>query len=167
MTSDGLREARAACERALDFLVTDFGYRRVRRRFQWHGFQLRYRGPVTGVQVAWYPRDELTVWLVRLVDGDFPPYPGTIHPGTALHWFDLGDIEAISGHHRQVSRWELYAMPSDETAGALAGSLRRCGADLLRGDLTRLPLLERRIRDRSRAYAIEWMGEEQARELGW
>jgi hypothetical protein len=31
---DGLRDARAACERAFAFLTTDFGYRRDRRRFQ-------------------------------------------------------------------------------------------------------------------------------------
>jgi hypothetical protein len=35
---------------------------------------------------------------------------------------------------------------------------RACGAALLRGDLTRLPLLERRIRDRARTYTIAWLG---------
>lgn len=165
--SDALREARAACERAFAFLVADFGYRRDRRRFQWAGFLLRYRGPVIGVQVAWYPRDELTVWLVKLVDGDFPPYPMTIHPETELHYFDLGDLEAISGQHRQVSQRQLYALPTDQTARLLADNLRGCGADLLRGDLTQLPLLEQRIRDRARTQAIAQVGAERARELGW
>jgi hypothetical protein len=165
--SEGLREGRAACERAFAFLLTDLGYRRDRQRFQWSGFVLRYRGPVIGVHVSWYPRDELTVWLVRLVDGAFPLYPVTIHPDTVLHHFDLGDVEAISGHRRQVSAQRLHAMPTDETAGVMADSLRGCGADLLGGDLIRLPLLDLRARERARVDAIERMGEERARELGW
>jgi hypothetical protein len=126
---DGLRDARAACERAFAFLMTDFGY----RRFQWGGFLLRYRGPVIGVQIAWYPRDELTVWLVKLLDGDFPPYPITIHPDTALHYFDLGDLEAISGQDRPVSQRQLYALPPTKppvlwpTASATAAPIC-CGA---------------------------------------
>jgi hypothetical protein len=129
---DGLRDARTARERAFAFLMTDFGYRRDRRRFQWGGFLLRYRGPAIGVQIAWYPPDELTVWLVKLLDGDFPPYPVTIHPDTALHYFDLGDLEAIGGQDRQVSQRQLYALPTDQTARPLADSLRDCGADPLR-----------------------------------
>lgn len=167
MISDAMREARGACERALAFLVTDFGYRRHRRRFQWGGFLLSYRGPVIGVHLSWYPRDELTIWLVRLVDGEFPPYGTPLSPDAELHWFDLGDLEQISGRPRQVTQWELFAVPTDRTAGILADSLRACGADLLRGDLSRIPLLEGRIRDRSRAYAIEFLGAEHARELGW
>jgi hypothetical protein len=66
-----------------------------------------------------------------------------------------------------VSQWELYALPSDETAGALGDSLRDCGAALLGGDLAQLPLLERRIRDRARTHMIAWLGEEAAHELGW
>jgi hypothetical protein len=44
VTSDWLQEARTICERAFSFLVTDFGYRKVRGRFQWSGFELGYRG---------------------------------------------------------------------------------------------------------------------------
>jgi hypothetical protein len=167
VTSDYVREARAACNRAFAFLVTEFGYREPCRGFQWSGFWLRYPGPVMGVLVAWYPRDPLTVWLVRLADGDFPPRTVTIHHDTPLHYFDLGDLEVISGHHRELTEHQLYAVPTEETARSMADSLRKCGADLLRGDLTRLPLLEQRIRDRARAAAIAQLGLEGARARGW
>lgn len=167
MTSDYVREARAVCDRAFAFLVKEFGYRKPRRGFQWSGFWLRYYGPVMGVLVDWYPRDPLTVWLVRLADGDFPPRTVTIHPDTPLHYFDLGDLEVISGHHREVNERQLYAIPTEENARIMADSLRRCGADLLRGDLTRIPLLERRIRDRARAVAVAQLGPEGARDRGW
>lgn len=173
MTSDALRESRAACERAFGFLVTEHGYRRDRRRFQWNGFLLRYRGPVMGVQVSWYPRDETIVWLIRLVDGEVPDRPWSITPTTELHWFDLFDLVAISlvaisgRPPPRLTEHERYGLPDDRIAGLLADSLRDCGADLLRGDLDRLSLLERRIRDRTRAHAIEQFGADGARSLGW
>jgi hypothetical protein len=167
VTSEALREARAACDRAFGFLVTEHGYRRDRRRFQWNGFLLRYRGPVVGVQVTWYPRDEIIVWLVRLAGGEFPERPWSIEPTTELRWFDLFDLAAIGGHQPRLTERERYALPDDRTAGLLADSLREDGADLLRGDLARLPVLERRIRDRSRALAVARFGAEVARSLGW
>jgi hypothetical protein len=94
--------------------------------------------------VDWYPRDTLTTWLVRLADGEFPRRG----PDTPLAYFDLGDVEAISGYQRAVPERDLYRMPNEEGAEALASSLRTCGADLLRGDLSRIPLLEQRVYDR-------------------
>jgi hypothetical protein len=150
--SDSLRQASAARGRAFAFLITEYGYRRDRPRFRWGGFELRYRGPVMGVRIDWSPPpgDPLTAWLVRLADGAFPTDAVTIHPTTELHYFDLGDLDAISGQQREIPERELYAMPDESKARALANSLRSCGADLLSGDLARLPQLEQRIRDRAR-----------------
>jgi hypothetical protein len=95
VTSGRLLVARAICERAFSFLGTDFGYRKVRGRFQRSGFDLGYRGPGLGVLVEWYPRDPLTVWLVRLEDGSLPPRDRVTDVDTPLHYFDLGDVEII------------------------------------------------------------------------
>lgn len=148
MISDQLREARAACERAFSFLVSDFGYRKVRSRFRWSGFELAYQGQVLGVLVEWYPRDPLTVWLVRLEDGDFPPRDVAADAGVPLHYFDLGDIEIIKTGRRVVDERQLYGLPTERTAGMLSDSLRQHASELLRGELGGIPLLERRIRDR-------------------
>jgi hypothetical protein len=163
MTAEYLRLACAACERAFGFLVSDFGYERKDVRFRWSGFALRYRGPVIGVLVDWYPRDPLTTWVVKLTDGEFPKR----HPDTPLAYFDLGDVEAISGYRRTVQERDLYRTPNEEVAGALANSLRTCGADLLRGDMSRIPLLEQRVHDRTRDVLIATYGEDAARRLGW
>jgi hypothetical protein len=165
--SEHLREAAVTCEAAFSFLVDDFGYREADRRLESSGFSLRYLGVVLGVIVDWYPRDPLTVWLVRLMDGDFPARTMTIHPDSQLHHFDLEDLEAISGHRRTVGELQLYALPNDENARFLADNLRNFGADLLHGDLVRLPLLERRVKDRARAAVIARFGMERAVELGW
>lgn len=151
MISDQVRGARAACEQAFSFLVSDFGYRKVRSRFQWGGFELGYRAQVLGVLVEWYPRDPLTVWLVRLEDSGFPPRDAVVDAAEPLHYFDLGDLEIIKTGHRVVDERQLYGLPSERTAGILADSLRRHASELLRGDLDDLPRLERRIRDRMAA----------------
>jgi hypothetical protein len=151
VTTDQLREARATCERAFSFLVTDFGYRKVRGRFQWGGFELGYRGPGVGVLVEWYPRDPLTVWLVTLTGDQFPPRDAVLSEGTQLHYFDLGDLEIIKAGHRVTDERQLYATPTEATARVVADSLRQYGADLLRGDLGDIPQLEGRIRARAAA----------------
>lgn len=150
MTSDQLREARATCEQAFSFLVTEFGYRKVRGRFQWSGFELGYRGPGMGVLVEWYPRDPLAVWLVRLEGEKFPPRDAVV-VGPHLHYFDLGDVEIIKAGHRVADERQLYGDPTRQTAQILADSLRRHGSDLLRGDLGDIPQLEARIRARAAA----------------
>jgi hypothetical protein len=164
--SEYMRETARVCEREFGFLVQEFGYRLDKPRFESGGFALRYSGSSLGVEVDWYPRDTLMVWLVRLVDGEFPQRPIWILPDAVLNHFDLEDLEVISGYHRQVGEMQLY-MPTAENVRLLADSLRACGADLLRGDLTRLAQLERRIMDRARARAIENLGEEGAARRGW
>jgi hypothetical protein len=164
MTTDQVREARSACERQFSFLVTDFGYRRVRRLFKWQGFELRYRGTSVGVVVEWFPRDPLTVLLARLVNGDFPPSPGG---GEAqVNYFDLRDIEVIASAPTRLDERQLYDVPDDETAGVMARNLRDYGSGLLRGDLSLIPALEQRIRDRQRRYEAEMRSRMRSRLTG-
>lgn len=139
MIREYLREARSACERQFSFLVTEFGYRKVRRRFMWGGFQLHYRGPSLGVVVEWFPREELFVGVTPLVNGDFRYSRG----------IDLGDIEGLASAPKRL---EAYKLPDDETAGLMARNLREYGSSLLRGDLSLIPQLEQRIEERKRRY---------------
>jgi hypothetical protein len=153
MISEHLREARSACERQFSFLVTEFGYRKVRCRFQWNGFELRYRGPLVGVVVEWFPRDTLTVRLARLVNGDFSSsYGGGDAP---INFFDLGDIESLASAPGRLDARRLYELPDNETAGLMARSLREYGSSLLQGDLSLIPQLEQRIKDRQKRYQAE------------
>jgi hypothetical protein len=150
MISEHVREARSACERQFSFLVTEFGYRKVRSRFKWHGFELRYRGALVGIVVEWFPRDPQTVLLARLVNGDFPSM--TRGGDAQINYFDLGDIESLAS---APARPDVYKLPDDETAGLMARSLREYGSSLLRGDLSLIPQLEQGIEERKRRYQAE------------
>jgi hypothetical protein len=130
------------------FLVPDFGYRQVRRRFRWGGFELAYQGDALGVLVEWYPRDPLTVWLVRLVNGVFPPRGAVADAAGSFHYFDLRDLEIIKTGRQMIDERQLYGTPDERTASLLADSLRQQASDLLRGDMREIQLLETRIRER-------------------
>jgi hypothetical protein len=161
-----MKEARACVERAFAFLTDEFGYRDCGRGFRASGFRLRYCGPGPGVQVEWYPRDPLTVWLVRTDDGTFPEQE-EVRADTTLRYFDLGDLEAVCGQQRAVPESDLYDLPTEEKARALAASLRECGAGLLGGDLSQLDEMERRVKERARRVAVQHWGEQGAHERGW
>lgn len=153
MTSEEMREIRADCEDAFSFLVTDFGFRKVKGRFRPDGFEFGYSGPFAGVLVEWYPADPLTVWFVMLVDGAFPPRYTPAGAQVAQRYFDLGDLVSIStGHAVTGERW-AREMPDADMPKAMADSLRRHGARVLRGDLTQILELERWIRRNARDAA--------------
>lgn len=132
MTSDLVRQSVHECQKAFDFLVSDLGYRRQAVDVGAGGFSLRYESDVVGVQISWYARDILTVQIIRLPDDRF----------------DLEDVEIISGYSWPGGRPSVYSIPTDEEYLQVADSLRTHAADLIRGDLTRVPQLEQRIRAR-------------------
>ena len=106
-------------------------------------------GPGVGALVEWYPRDSLLVWLVLVVDGRFLPQSNPAGFGLPLRYFDLLDVEAVTGQPSGVGQQDLYSA-SEPAARALADSLRVCGISVLRGDLALIPALEQWIRDRVR-----------------
>jgi hypothetical protein len=103
--------------------------------------------------VEWYPRDPFTVWIVKLVNGTLPPRGGRVDALSPLHYFDLGDLASLSERSRESDE-NVYGLPIEEVAQRRAASLRDCGDDLLRGDLSLLLALEQRIRDRAKGAAI-------------
>lgn len=144
-----MRSRSDACERAFAFLADEYGYQICGRTLSASGFSLDYCGTGLGVQVSWYVRDPLTVWLVRLADGAMPERTAT----SALNYFDLEDFLAVVGHVPPVDVPDHYA-PSDDSAAHLAGRLRACGPDLVRGGaLDAFPALEQRVRDRAARFA--------------
>lgn len=149
MMSDHVRAASRTCHQAFAFLTEEFGYRQQAPTFEKAGFTLRYRGSVVGVLVDWHPREPLTVWLVRLVSGEFPARV-PITPDSTIHYFELEDLEAITGTSRPVGTLQLYSLPDQTNAELLAASLRSCGAKLLAGDLAQFALLSERVKKRVR-----------------
>ncbi|WP_432841114.1 hypothetical protein [Dactylosporangium sp. CA-092794] len=161
-----LRASATGCERAFGFLTTDFGYRHVSTTIRDAGFRIDYAGPVLGVRLDWEHGDPFFVWLVRLVDGDFPPRSG-IRPDTPLDYLDLESLEDVVGYERQVETGDFSPLPDETTARLVAESLRSCGASLLRGDLGRWGAVETYIKQRFRDNLVKHRAYDLGRQLGW
>jgi hypothetical protein len=136
-TPQWLRERREFCEERFSFLTGEFGYRRSLRRFRWGGFQLGYLGPGAGVQVEWYPRDGMMVWMLPMNPGEIPDNWGG--PG-APKGFDLGLVAAAEGRCPDIPDRDSYGF-TDEAVTSLAGRLRSHGQHMLRGDYSRVPAI--------------------------
>jgi hypothetical protein len=156
----------ASVEPEFEFLATDFGFLAGDVRRERGGFELRYAKGDLGILINWYPRDPLTVWLVRLVDGAFSPRgQAVIRADSTLYYFDLGHLEAFADCDR-TPQTGLYT-PSSESAHLLARSLRTCGEPILLGDTRKLDALQEYVKERARQVTIAYYGEEYARTLGW
>jgi hypothetical protein len=166
MMSEYVRDASRTCDQAFGFLVQEFGYVRMAPAFEKAGFALRYRGPVVGVIVDWHPREALTVWLVSLVDGDFPARV-PITAESTMHYFELADLEAITGTAPPIDKSRLYNLPDQTNAELLADNLRRAAADLLAGDLAPFGPLSDRVKQRVRHMVVSTFGPAEASRRGW
>jgi len=169
MRRDVLKRAASICMREFDFLRTEFGYSEPEVTIVGQsGFYVRYLGPVTGVEVGWLLGiDEgLYVEIARLRDGRFPPEEEA-RPDKPIDIFDLESLEDFLGFERELDDEALARLPDEQTAGAMARSLRVCGEALLRGDLSLLGPLETWCKESLRADLVRFYGEEGARRFGW
>lgn len=86
------------------FLTTDFGFTAWDPVRKWRGFELRYAKENVGIIVEWYPRDPLTVFIVRLIDGAFTARgQAVIRADSTLNYFDLGHLELKDSWTRRLS----------------------------------------------------------------
>lgn len=155
--------------REFAFLQTEFGYSEPEVKIvNRSGFYIRYLGPAMGVEVGWrLGIDEgMYVEIARLREGKFPPEE-EVRPDEPLDHFDLVDLENFVGFERELDDEALSRLPDEQTAGAMARSLRTCGEALLRGDLSQLEPLETWCKESLRAKLVRFYGEEGARRLGW
>jgi len=151
---------------AFAFLVDEFSYRHVGTELRDRGFRIRYADPVVGVHLDWFLGDPFWVFLVRLVDGEFPPRRD-IRPDSGIDYIDLATVEDLVGQESDVYRGDFSPLPDDQRAQAVARSLRACGGPILNGDLQQWGALEDRVKERFREDIIKNGGVDLARRLGW
>ena len=155
----------ASVATVFEFLKTDFGFTAVNARRERSGFELRYQKNGVGVLIDWHPRDPFTAWLVRLVDGTFPPRGQTLmRADSTLYYFDLGHLVSYRGG---AAEWTDAYVPSPENAAVLARALLEYGRPLLEGDVGQFDALQEYVKERARQVTIAHYGEDYARTLGW
>jgi hypothetical protein len=90
-----MRAARERCERAFDFLPSNYGCRYRGRYLDHWGFELYYWNTTTGVRVVCTLRDPLLVWVCRRPEEGFPPRRDDYAARERIRWYEVGAIKGV------------------------------------------------------------------------
>ena len=146
------------CRQTFSFLRKDFGCKPPVVERDGYGTYIAYVNETTAVEISFVPRDGyIFIGLVRLVDGEIPPYPIYIKPKIILHLFSLIDIVAIRNPAKvpeipSISEWDDCVVVRKDLL-LRSKLLRKYASDVLRGDFSIFPKLDKIVKKRAAAYA--------------
>ena len=165
------KELKQLCKRYFEFLYEDHGFRLEGERSDSWGYELLLTNNTVGVILTFEYREfYLFVKLCRLRDGAFPPKPGEIRPETTLDSFDLDDIVSIMSPGTSIPPYELNTKLDleflEDVVKKQSDNLRRYGIDIVNGDFSIFPELDKIVKERARKAAIQKWGDK-ATDLGW
>ena len=146
------------CRNKFVFLQREYKYKLVNIKRSIYGTHITYKNSTTAVIVSDVRRDGgIFVKLVRLVDGAIPPYPITIKPDTVLHHFDLNDILSLRNPSARPAQPDIDALRDPEVLSEVitkyARALRLHAPDILQGNFTLFPQLDRIVRKRAAQFS--------------
>ena len=108
---------------------------------------ITYQNPTTALKIGYEPRDRgVFVLLIRLVDGEIPPYPIHIRPADGLNMFYLDDLVTFRAKESETS--DGCERPPKESIAHAASALQTCATDVLRGDFDVFMELDKIVKSR-------------------
>ena len=138
--SSPMRTARERCERAFDFLQSDYGCRYRGRYLDHRGFELYFWNTTTGIRVVCTLRDPLLVWVCRPPEEGFPPRRGDYAARERTRWYEFGDIKAVVTAKEPEDPY-IVQLSFEE----LAEDFRVSADPLLRGDSALFQAVDTRV----------------------
>lgn len=139
-------EAKKLILREFAFLEKEYDYKIVDIKKRPY-VSITYQNSTTALRIGYEPRDRGTfVLLIRLVDGEIPPYPIHIRPMDRLNMFYLDDLVAFKMEDSETSG-VCVKMPKESIAQAVS-ALRMYATDILRGDFGVFMELDKIVKNR-------------------
>jgi len=146
------------CEAEFRFLVDEFGFRKKARKTSAGVFRVPYEGAPAKVEVGFEWRDQYIYVLLGKpglprwkAEGRLP------RPSDELMGFNLEDLLTVrapgSGIDEKTFGRALTREDIEHVCGTYARALREQAADVLRGDFSVLPAVERIINERVEKYS--------------
>jgi hypothetical protein len=129
------------------YLETDYGFRvtQVDASSPWR-IRMIYQTATTAIYVDCnFEFLRVEVSLVRLLDGELPPYPVFIRRNTTMHEFMLDSLLHIRAQHLLPEIWDLQGLGEEKIKQSLklfGQALNDYAADILRGDFSIFATLE-------------------------
>jgi hypothetical protein len=134
------------CRREFRFLESEFGFSPPVLEQDRYRELVLYRNATTFVRITNEPREGgIFVLIGRLVDGNVPPYPASIRPETRLHMFYLPDFKPLRSEGETPVAGDG---PKRSELARCAEETKKYAADVLRGDFSIFPMLDRQVKAR-------------------
>ncbi|MBC6608909.1 hypothetical protein H8B13_18960 [Hymenobacter sp. BT188] len=144
------------------FLEVDFACRLVQARKAPQVYEFRYQNSTTGIELTYEYREAyLFILLYQLQDGKWVANPTPMQEQTKLTGYALDDVLLLRNPNALVKPAYAYGADSvyyeKETGlslyiGAFAANLQRYAADILQGDFSLFPALEKVVKERMKKF---------------
>jgi hypothetical protein len=143
------------CEKVVkefEFLVQKHGFRIKSKKGDNHTFEVRYQNQTTAVRVLFEVKDQMIFTdLCRLVNGKLKDEPIIICHHSELNTFDLQDVLILREPILQFKIEKLYNAHKknfNKMVQLLSQGLKKNAQDILRGDFSIFPELEKLVKSR-------------------
>lgn len=148
----GQQEFRNKCRELFRFLEKEYACSVVAVENDC-GVFITYLNKTTGVRISLEPREGgIFVLLAQLINGKLPPYPIFIKPETKLQSFYLDDIISLKSSLQSHEQTAQNKNSNNELTNKLyyySTMLKKYASDILLGDFTIFPQLERIVKKRA------------------
>lgn len=144
------------------FLTSEYGFRLSKCDKEDWGYELIYLNDTTGVKITYEYREAYVfIMLYQLIDGELRENPRSIDDNTILHGYGLDDLIGLRNSQALIKPAFEYGEQSeyyDEEKGlllyvsAFAENLKIYAKDILGGDFTVFPELDKIVKDRVKKY---------------
>ena len=142
------------------FLESDFGFTLSESKKEGWGYKMIYRNNTTGVKIIHeYRESYIFILLYQLVNGKLIEDPRDIKEDTVLHSYGLDDIVNLRDPSALIN--PTYDYPDDSKfhdkekgmstyVSAFARNLKTYAEDVLSGDFTIFPELDKIVKERAK-----------------
>jgi hypothetical protein len=144
------------------FLESKFEFKLYKSKEEDWGYKIIYLNKTTGVKITYeYRESYLFIMLYRLVDGKIVENPRNINEETTLFGYALDDIIKLHNPSALIGSTYKYSNDSkchDKENGMsyyisdYARNLEKYAKDVLTGDFTIFPSLDKLVKERAEKY---------------
>ena len=139
-----------ACNKCMRPICTEWSFGRGQSCEDGDMWRVEFKSSQVGVVFEYHIREALTVLKVgQLVDGEIVDYLDVPPPGTKMHTFHFSHIWRLR-HPESCDIFDAHGTNIRETVASYATALQLYGMDIVAGDFSVFPSIEKLVRRNSR-----------------
>jgi hypothetical protein len=164
------KSAKELCNLYFRFLIDEFGFKQVKNKSETWGREIVFKNSSTAVSLLFESREfRLFMYVHRLLNGEIAPKE-KIGPNSTIHSFEFDDVVIHFDKTAFIPPYEpstpLNEFTLENHIKRKADNLKMFGKNILLGDFSLFPVLEKKVKERAREFDFQQWGPE-AKKFGW